>query len=183
MQNIDRNLVERFRKGDNDAFDELYERMCPRIYRFGLRLSGNREDAEDIAVQTFGEAFRSRENYLALSSIETWLYRIAVHQAGRIGRKRRKESALDDSIVDRAGMDGFAHIELERLIAELPERHRQAFLLIKSEGLTYREASETLGIPMGTVQSHVHEASKRLRAQLSTEEIVADSREKFGYEV
>jgi RNA polymerase sigma-70 factor (ECF subfamily) len=183
LQNIDRNLVERFRKGDNDAFHELYERMCPRIHRFAMRLAGCREDAEDITVQTFAEAYRSKANFLERSSVETWLYRIAVHQAHRLHRKRRPESALHESLVDEAGSEGFERIVLEQLIADLPERQRLAFLLVKSEGLTYREASEVLGRPMGTIQSDVHEAAKRLRKLFVPESAETEKKENYGYEV
>lgn len=183
LQSIDRNLVERFKRGQTDAFNELYERMCPRIYRFGLRLSGCREDAEDIAVQTFAEAYRSRESYLERSSIETWLYRIAVFQSHRISRKKKPVSALDEEVADRSAEGSFGHIEIQQLIAELPDRQRIAFLLVKSEGLTYREAAEALDKPMGTVQSDVHEACVRLRKQLFSGAENADSRENYGYEV
>lgn len=183
MQNIDRNLVERFRKGDTDAFAELYERMCPRIYRFGVRWTGCREDAEDLTVQTFAEAFKSRAGFLEQSSLETWMYRIAVHQAHRIGRKRRPHGRLEDDLIDRHAQAGFERIELEQLIAGLPERQRVAFLLVKSEGLSYRDAAEVLGRPMGTVQSDVHEASKRLRSQLFSEPAPTEQVENYGYEL
>lgn len=183
MQHNDRDLIERFRKGESAAFDELYERMHLRIYRFGLRLSACREDAEDITVQTFSEAYRARGSFQGKSSLETWLYRIAVHQAHRIGRKKRNERRLDDTVVDEGGQTGFRRIELEQLIASLPDRQRVAFLLVKSEGLSYREAGEVMGRPMGTVQSDVHEASKRLRSAMFSESSVPDTKENYGYEV
>lgn len=183
LQNIDRNLVERFRKGDADAFAELYGRMCPRIYRFGLRWTGNREDAEDLTVQTFAEAFKSRARFLEQSSLETWMYRIAVHQAHRIARKRHPHGRLEETVPDRHSEAQFEHIELQQLVATLPDRPRAAFLLVKSEGLSYREAAEVLGRPMGTVQSDVHEASKRLRAQLFFETPATEQAENYGYEL
>lgn len=183
MQNIDRNLVERFREGESDAFKELYERMHQRIYRYSLRWIGSREDAEDITVQTFTEAYRSRVKFLGHSSIETWLYRIAVHQAHRISRKRRNHEPLRETLVDASAQDTLTGIELEQLLLELTERQRAAFLLVRSEGLSYREASEVLGRPMGTVQSDVHEASKRLCALFFPKSPTADQVENYGYEL
>jgi RNA polymerase sigma-70 factor, ECF subfamily len=183
LQNIDRNLVERFREGDANAFEELYERMHQRIYRFGLRWIGNREDAEDVTIQTFAEAYRSRAKFLGHSSLETWLYRIAVHQAHRISRKRRNHEPLHEALVDLGAQNTLAGIELEQLLLELTERQRAAFLLVRSEGLTYREASEVLGRPMGTVQSDVHEASKRLCALFFPKSPTTEQVENYGYEL
>jgi RNA polymerase sigma-70 factor, ECF subfamily len=183
LQNIDRNLVERFREGDADAFEELYERMHQRIYRFGLRWIGNREDAEDVTVQTFAEAHRSRARFLGQSSLETWLYRIAIHQVHRISRKRRQHVHLDEAHIDESAQIPLQCIELEQLLNKLSERQRGAFLLVKSEGLSYREAAEVLGRPMGTVQSDVHEASKKLRSIFFSEPLMKEQVENYGYEL
>ena len=183
MQHIDRDLIERFRNGDVAAFDQLYERMHLRIYRFGLRLTACREDAEDITVQTFAEAHRARGTFLGRSSLETWFYRIALHQAHRIRRKKREESRLHDTLVDTDGHGGFQRIELEQLIEALPERARTSFVLVRCEGLSYREAALVMGKPMGTVQSDVHKASRMLRSGFVGDDPVKDTTEDYGYEV
>lgn len=183
MQHIDRDLIERFRNGDDAAFDQLYEKMHLRIFRFGLRLTACREDAEDLTVQTFAEAHRAKHSFQGKSSLETWFYRIALHQAHRIRRKKRQEGRLHDSLVDKHGDRGFQRIELEQLIEALPERTKTSFVLVRCEGLSYREAAQAMGKPMGTVQSDVHKASRLLRSGFTFDDQVKDTTEDYGYEV
>lgn len=162
----EKNLVERFRNGDDVAFDELYRLMHERIYRFALRLTGNAHDAEDVTVQTFSEAFRGRMSFQGTSRIETWLYRIAVHLAARLRRSRRSEPLPETETEDRHGQRHVGELELSDLIVKLPLPMRTAFVLVKVEGLTHKEAAEVLGRKLGTVQSQVFEACKILRGQL-----------------
>ena len=148
------------------AFDELYRLMHERIYRFALRLTGHKQDAEDIAVQTFIEAFGSHSSFLGVCRIETWMYRIAVHTANRARRTRRHLPMPAEEIVDLNATSQVDAVELQQLLLALPDHLRASFLLVKVEGLTNREAAEVLGKRQGTVQSQVFQASRLLRAQL-----------------
>lgn len=157
--------------------------MSARIYRFGLRLTHSSEDAEDLTVQTFAEAHQSRSSFQNRASLETWMFRIAVFQAHRILRRRKAEGPLDEFLPDLGSRAQFESIELESLIAELPPRLRIALILVKGEGLTYREASEALGRPIGTVQWQVNEALKLLRSALDPAPARIDIAEKCTNEV
>ena len=165
MTGIEKGLVKRFRTGEVDAFDELYGMTVERIYRFALRLTGNPEDAEDVTAETYTAAFRGRESFEQRSSVETWLFRITVHQARRVTRKRKALTGDTDSEVCLRSDSDMRMVELLELVQALPERLRTPFLLVKSEGLTYREAAEVLGRPTGTVQWAVAKASQTIRDQ------------------
>jgi RNA polymerase sigma-70 factor, ECF subfamily len=169
LTSSEKNLVERFRGGEQEAFDELYRLMHGQVYRFALRLTGHTEDAEDVAVQTFIEAYRSRQGWRGTSRIETWLYRIAVHTAARARRTRRHHPMPEQELADPGASEHVGSIELQQMLMDLPEDLRAAFLLVKIEGLTHKEASEVLGRRQGTVQSHVFQASRLLRAQFLLE--------------
>lgn len=169
MTSNEKNLVERFRSGDDDAFDELYRLSHERIYRFALRLTGNAQDAEDVAVQVFAEAHRGRLGFNGQSTVETWLYRIAVHVAGKVRRKRKPQENLDHEAADPNAERHVRALELRELIVQLPTHVQVPFVLVKIEGLTHREAAEVLGRKLGTVQSQVFEACRLLRAQLIAE--------------
>jgi RNA polymerase sigma-70 factor (ECF subfamily) len=162
LKSNETNLIERFRNGDDEAFDELYRRMHERIYRFALRLTGKADDAEDVTVLTFTEAYRSRDSFRIDGAIDTWMYRIAVHMAARQRRQKRHERIRDD--VPAVCRNGEA--ELHQMLGTLPEHLRAAFVLVKIEGLTSKEAAEVLRRRQGTIQSHVFQASRALREML-----------------
>ena len=159
--------VRRFRQGDTGAFNELYDELGDRMYRFCMRLCGDKDDAEDLMAEVFLAAYTGRERFEGRSSMSTWMYRIAVHQWNRMRRSRKPTVRWEDHHEIATRETGISAIALEQALSELPENLAQAFVLVKCEQLCYREAAEVLGIPMGTIQFRVHEASQRLRRSLA----------------
>lgn len=157
--------MQRFRDGELAAFNELYEELGDRVYGFCYRLSGNREDAEDLAADTFVAAFEGRERFEERSTISTWLYRIALYRWRRVKKRKGNMVELNENLTgeEHSCLDDLG---LQQALKDLPESLAQAFVLVRCEGLRYREAAEVLNIPMGTVQYRVHEASKALRQAL-----------------
>jgi RNA polymerase sigma-70 factor, ECF subfamily len=158
--------VRRFRQGEIGAFNELYDEFGDRLYRFCTRLTGDKDDAEDLMAEVFLAAYEGRERFEGRSSVSTWLYRIAVYQWNRMRRSRKTTMRLDDTQEIAVREHGIGEIALEQALGTLPDTLSQAFVLVKCEQLCYREAAEVLGIPMGTIQFRVHEASLRLRKAL-----------------
>lgn len=169
---------------DNHAqrrkFDALYEAHGLRLYRFCLRLCGGQtEDAEDLAQEALVAAFKGLPRFAGRARLSTYLYACAVG----LWRKRRSRPTLDirppPQEMEIAAPD-FLPARLERItidaaLCALPDELREAFLLVKAEGLTHREAARVLNAPMGTVQWRVHEAGKRLRIHLTDK---TDAKEK-----
>lgn len=161
------------------TFSALYDAYADRVYRFCLRLCGGSEaDAEDLAQEVFVAAHAGLERFEGRSSVATWLYRIAVYRWRRLRDSRAWQVpavSLDDgpepaSTQNDPARAGLARLSLEGALAGLSPDLREAFLLVKAEGLTYREAAEVLGAPQGTIQSRVHDAVLRLRSALSGDE-------------
>ena len=156
------------------AFDALYATYGDRIYRFCFRLTGRAADAEDLAQEVFVAAYRGLGGFEGRSSVATWLYRIALYRWRRMREARRHEpAALDEELAGTwpdPARATVARLSLEAALGTLPDSLREAFLLVKAEGLKYREAAEALDIPQGTVQGRVHEAVHRLRAVLREED-------------
>jgi RNA polymerase sigma-70 factor (ECF subfamily) len=159
-------------------FDVLYGEYADRIYRFSLRLTGGRAaDAEDLAQEVFVAAYQGLDRFEGRAAVLTWLYRIAVFRWRRMRDRRGPEPLSLDagnapepaSTRDDPARAGLARLSLEAALATLPDALREAFLLVKAEGLKYREAADVLGVPQGTVQSRVHDATARLRAVLTDE--------------
>ena len=153
-------------------FPALYQKYGDRIYRFCYRLSGSASDAEDLTQEVFLAAFQGAGRFEGRASVQTWLYRIALN----CWRQARRSPRLDTTTLEDATHSG---PDLEQAVtdaasltcalAALPPDLREAFLLVKAEGLTHREAAQVLNIPQGTVQWQVHAASRRLRALLTEE--------------
>jgi RNA polymerase sigma-70 factor (ECF subfamily) len=164
--------VQRFRQGETGAFNELYDEYGDRLYRFCTRLCGDKDDAEDLMAEVFLAAYTGRERFEGRSSVSTWLYRIAVFQWNRMRRSRKTTMRLEDHHEIAVSEHGIGAMALEQALSQLPEPLAHAFVLVKCEQLCYREAAEVLGIPMGTIQFRVHEASQRLRRSL--QEVMPD---------
>ena len=171
-------LVERCRKGELGAFEELYNAHSGRLYSLAYRMLGNPTDAEDQLQEIFLTAHRKLDSFRGESSLGTWLYRLAVNSCldylrSRAGRAIQLTDGLDDEpALPETGGRGLAEqtvtkMDLERALAQLPVGCRTAFVLHDVEGLEHREIGEVMGIAEGTSKSQVHKARLRLRALLA----------------
>jgi len=171
-------LVERCRRGDLAAFEELYKAHAGKLFSVAVRMLGNPADAEDLLQEIFLSAHRKLDGFRGESALGTWLYRLATNHCldylrSRAARTNQLTDALDDErgLFD-AGRGGLAErsitkMDLERALAQLPDGCRAAFLLHDVQGLEHREVAEALGVAEGTSKSQVHKARLRLRALLS----------------
>lgn len=170
-------LVDRCRKGELGAFEELYKAHSGKLYGLVLRMVGNPADAEDLLQDIFLSAHRKLEGFRGESALGTWLYRLATNQCldylrSRAARTGQVTDTLDDDprlpdagtrpITDQR----VAKMDLERAMAQLPDGCRAAFVLHDVQGLEHREVADVLGIAEGTSKSQVHKARLRLRALL-----------------
>ncbi|MEO8075057.1 MAG: RNA polymerase sigma factor [Acidobacteriota bacterium] len=173
-------LVERCRRGDLSAFEDLYRAHAGKLFSLTCRMLGNPHDAEDLLQEIFLSAHRKLESFRGESALGTWLYRLATNQCldylrSRAARTTQLTDTLDDEpTLYQAGnrSRGLAEqtvtkMDLERAMARLPDGCRAAFVLHDIEGLEHREVGEVLGIAEGTSKSQVHKARLRLRALLS----------------
>jgi RNA polymerase sigma-70 factor (ECF subfamily) len=179
----DENLLRSAREGDAAALEQLLLRHQPRVYRFGMRLCRNPEDARDVLQETLLAMARTFKDFRGASSVSTWLYTIA--RSFCIMKRRRsafaperEESleALPKAERDRlravapspeqAAADRELHAALEAAIASLEPIHREALVLRDVEGLTAPEAAEVLGISSEAVKSRLHRARVAVRDAL-----------------
>jgi RNA polymerase sigma-70 factor, ECF subfamily len=148
----------------------LYDAHADAVYRFSLRLCrGRHADAEDLTQETFVAAMDSWKRFLGKSTVRTWLFRIALyrHQA----QNRRiipTQVAFLETVPTNENLAAqtVLSLTLSDALATLPDIIHEAFVLVKCEGMTYKEAATLIGVPQGTVRSRVHEACCRLRQQL-----------------
>jgi RNA polymerase sigma-70 factor, ECF subfamily len=173
-------LVARAVAGDRAAFELLTRRFWPRIFALALQISGNRNDAEDIAQETFLRVHRSLARFEARSSFQTWLYRIALNRAFtelRSARGRRPTPAVDDDRVLAAlavdAPDPSAATELAESYAllvsaldRLSPPLKSAVVLVELQQLSHAEAAAIAGVTRGTIAWRIHEARRQLQQTL-----------------
>jgi len=125
---------------------------------------------EDLLGQTFLEAVRNWDGYSGRGSREAWLVGIARNVARREGRRRRTQrlevTAAEPVAPEEAESTDEELARMRRAITQLPEHLRQTLTLRLTEGLTYEQIAQVLGIPLGTVRSRLHAAVRRLREQM-----------------
>ena len=140
--------------------EELFSEHGSAVFRFALRLAGNRAVAEDITSDTILVALEKVQRNEGLDLTRNYLFGIALNKWRRI-RPARTESLSDMVAADATNVDQL--LDLERAFRTLPRALQESFVLVKAEGLTSKEAAEILKIPQGTVQSRVHDAVHHMR--------------------
>jgi RNA polymerase sigma factor (sigma-70 family) len=159
--------------GDLTAFERLYREFSPRVYGLCLRLTGQREAAEDCTQESFVAAWRALAGFEQRSRFTTWLHRIAVHSvlARRRGLRVLHEVAEPVSGLPEVSDPAAAGppIDLERAIAALPEGARHVLVLVGIYGFSHAEAAATLGLAEGTCKAQLHRARGLLSAALGLE--------------
>ncbi len=151
------------------SFEAVFEESRRRVLGLCLHLTGNREDAEDAAQETFLAVHKSLSRFRGDCRISTWVYRIAIRAALRVKAKRAATESLDvepsSSPADPA-LEKERASQLRRALSRLTFEHRTVLALFSLDGLSHREIAKTLGIPEGTVWSRLHLARKKLEAEL-----------------
>jgi len=175
-------LIERARKGDPRAFDELARGEERALYRHAARIVGPGADAEDVVQDAFLSAWRSIRSFEG-TSFRAWLFRIVTNRAlDKVrSRKRRAELPLEPAedeevtwaepaapgpeLVDLAASRE-ALVVVEEALATIPEEQRAALLLRDVEGFAYEEIAIMTSVEIGTVKSRIHRARVAVRNTL-----------------
>lgn len=156
--------------GAEDEIKWLIAREIPHLRRYAFALTNQPEAADDLVQDCLERALRKRHLLRHRGSIRTWLYRIqyTVFIDTYVSRKKRKEVALDELTSAPAvapPQDGWlACLDVAHGLARLPAEQRAAILLVALEGMTYDEAADILGVPIGTVRSRLSRGRETLRA-------------------
>jgi RNA polymerase sigma-70 factor, ECF subfamily len=167
-----RELVGTAARGDLVAFEQLYRRYSPQVYGLCLRLTGQREAAEDCTQECFVDAWRALARFQGRSAFGTWLHAIAVRRvlSKRRGLRARFEVAMPDHVLPETADPSWEQpLDLERAIAALPEGARHVLVLVGIYGHSHHEAAQMLGIAEGTCKAQLHRARQLLTQRLNME--------------
>ena len=178
MHTSDEELYRRMKKGDRDAFGELYERRGPALRRYALHMSGSPTAAEEVAHEVFVQLMKANTNFDdKRGSLEGWMYGVARNLVRVIRRKGPVEEPVDQAV--RHDIVGnLIHAEnlaaLQVALRELPELYRDAVVLCDLEEKSYEEAAHAMSCPVGTVRSRLHRARGLLAAKMRRQSAVAE---------
>lgn len=181
-------LVQELQAGSEDAFAYLIAIYRNPIYNMVYRITGDEADAGDVLQNVFVKIIRGIKQFHGSSSLKTWIYRIAVHEAlncrrGWFRRRRREVVSLDDNLHNQREAGARAAIESEtpyewleqnerrqavdRALGSLSEPYRTVVILREIENFSYEEITEVLGIAEGTVKSRLKRGRELLRRKLA----------------
>ncbi len=184
-------LIARAVAGDGEAFGDLVAPFEDRVYGLAYRMSGNREDAYDLAQEAFLKAYRALARFKGQSSFSTWLYRVVSNTClDQIRRQKRcgPVTSLDDPVDTGGGtllreaadttfepeqlaLRSETAREIEAAVAGLHPDHRLAILLRDYEDLPYQQIAQAMGCSLGTVKSRISRARSTLRDRLAAREL------------
>ena len=174
----DRELVDRARQGDVEAFGQLVRRHQQRIHRLAIHMLRDRAEAEDVTQETFIRAYQALARFDGRSEPYTWLYRIAVNLSLNTIRARKSSRTTDDARIEavvaetrpsaKADPPGDAarkeqYFTLCEGIDSLSETLRTTLILVCVDGKSHEEVGGILGAPEGTIAWRVHEARRKLK--------------------
>lgn len=170
----DHTLVAHALAGRPEAFGTLVERYDRAVYHLAYRTLHDQEEARDAAQEAFFKAYRSLRTFKPGAKFSTWIFAITYHACcDRLSRRKRYSN---DELPERADPsagpenEAIANDEAKRLraaIAALPEKYRSVITLYHLQGRQYEEIAQVLGMPMGTVKTHLFRAKEHLRRLLN----------------
>ena len=188
--------------GDVNAYEALVKEYEKNVYNLALRMTGNSEDAADMAQEAFIKAYNSLTAFRGDSKFSVWLYRIVSNVCLDFLRSRSRKQTVSLSTENDDGEEveldiadethspeqlldrSLTRDAVRRGLAALPPDHREILLLREIQGLSYEEIADVLGLEAGTVKSRIFRARKKLCSFLIKDgnipEFVSSSKERGG---
>lgn len=167
--------ITRIKNGKKEEYGNIIKKYKDGIYSFILRMVRNREDALDLAQETFIKAYNSLDSFKVEHSFKNWLYTIASHHTIDFLRKRKHMQTFE--LQDRDGSESYVSPidrlikderikRLNRTVDELKENYRMVIILKHKRGMSIDEIAEIMEVPQGTVKTWLHRARAELRKKI-----------------
>ncbi|OGL43836.1 MAG: hypothetical protein A2W05_00765 [Candidatus Schekmanbacteria bacterium RBG_16_38_10] len=176
MENITKDILGLASEGDIDSFEKIYRAACGFVYNVVLRVTGNREDAEEITQDVFLKVYRNLKKFHFSSSFKTWVYRIAVNTAlnhhNRELKQQKYQAKIEydcktefNPLMPEDMEDKEKNIrQVDEFLAQLSADQRTCLILRTMEGLSYQEIADVLQININTVRTRLKRAREKLLA-------------------
>ncbi len=170
----DEDLIKQALKGNKRAWLSLVRRYEKPVFQYGLRMTGNRDDAADLMQDIFVSVFRSLGNYRGEGSFKSWLFRVAHYRCIEFYRKRKPEQALDDvpepvcenTCPEQDLLSDISSRTLLNAMQRLPLAQKAVVELKFFGQFTFDEIAEQTGLSANTIKSRLYSALNRLKDEL-----------------
>lgn len=170
-----KNLLERISEGNQHAFTQLFDDLSPGIYGITLRITGNKETAEEVVQDTFLKVWLKKDELQSINNFEAWLYVVARNYTFKALQGAKRQVQITDELIeeiyipfesqtDRKVMENQYNQILKDAIERLPEKQKKTYLLIKEQALKRNEVAEILNVSSETVKDNLRQAMKSVRA-------------------
>ncbi len=174
-EETDKALVRRTLGGEKSAFGELVSRHQTAVFNLAYRMLGNRQDAEDVAQETFLAAYRHLGSYDEHRTFKTWLLSIVHHRCVDFLRRRRRHVPLDERLaakqdIEAEAVAGERAERVQQLLQRLSPDDRAVITLRYWEGMSYREMAAVLGVTESSVRNRLYRARRFLAEHLEVED-------------
>ncbi len=175
-QQLDKDVIERAQRGEREAVTQLFGDHLGTVHRFALRMCRDEDRARDIAQESLLTALKSLDSFRGEASFSTWLFTITRSHCGRLRRRSERESVSEDGEVvtdtavsedplpDALAAHGEVSAVVEQALGSLDPDDREVVLLRDVEGLSTKEAADTLQISVAALKSRLHRARAVLRS-------------------
>ncbi len=178
MDVIDAELVERARKGDDDAFESIVRSTYADMFGLAFRLLGNEDDARDVLQETYVRAYRSLKKFRGDAAVTTWLYRVTANAAYTFLRKRHKhrhdalesidEPVSESPLPEDVSQNSDLRQQLKAHLLDLPPDQRVVIVMKDIYDLPHEAIADELGISVTAAKVRLHRARKKLRGALES---------------
>jgi RNA polymerase sigma factor (sigma-70 family) len=166
-------LVSRAKQGDRLAFSQLIEAHYDFIFRVACKWTGKKSDAEDIAQEVCIKLATAIQSFDGRSAFNSWLYRVTLNMVRDMQRSSSRRGKTIDAFTlvhpedDPGGQEeATTASEIWVAVSALPDKQREAIMLVYGEDMNHAEAAQIMGCKEATVSWHIHEAKKTLRGLL-----------------
>jgi len=185
-------LIERCKRGDQQAYTLLLRKYQNSVYNLCRKMVRNPEEARDLSQEAFVKTFATLERYNPVYAFSSWLYKITANLCiDHIRKQRMKMYSIDDPVdgdegpiarqledpgqrPDEASERAEIGTRIRAAIEKLPEHYRIILIMRHQEQLSYDEIAQKLAIPLGTVKARIHRAREGLREILQNDAVGND---------
>lgn len=183
----DKNFVKKLKSGDKKAFEELFIEYKNMVYTIVDRMIYNKDKVEDITADIFLKIYKNIYQFDERSKLSTWMYRIAYNHCLDYISKLKKDPLASYKPLDNIGgrlpdveqstpeelvLKGEKEKALYAIVDSLPEKYRMVVNFYYFEGTSYKDISEIMGVPIGTVKTYLFRAKLWLKKKLEQMEIL-----------
>ncbi len=178
-KDIDKDFVTRLKSGDKRAFEKLFTEYKNMIYTIVNRIVYNKNKVDDLVADIFVKVYQSIQRFDERSKLSTWMYRVAYNHCLDHIRKAKRDplesyEPLDSKFdlssnsldPEKTVLKGEREQVLYALVDSMPERYRMVLNFYYFEGISYKDISEIMGIPIGTVKTYLFRAKAYLREKM-----------------